>query len=196
MIKTFHIHGHSQDSWLLKRLYNLFLKDDPSWHFVFWNNGWTHKAFIGGSNIILRVSLEEIQNKVREFLLITPEVGTFEEYDFPFCRGKYQLGISRLSWESRNMDIMLPMLHSISLAAVKFGNGRKYRRFIQTYWHMCMNLGGFDHAQEISEMACQIYGSSKIVEDWYHNMGKDLQDAKIFIDFLLSKAKKAGIKLI
>jgi hypothetical protein len=162
---TFHIVGFSPEDKLLKILYDNFLKYDDSWHFVYWANGWTHKAFIKGKNIILRVSSKWVQNKVRNYLTRSGII--FEEYEFPFPRGKYQLGIKRLSWEAKNLDIMLPMLHSISLAFIKWGTGWKYKRFLHHYWHICMNVGQYNHAEEMKEMAVQLYRSSEVVIDWY-----------------------------
>ena len=163
---TFHIRGYDPQDWLLEKLYKDFLTQDPLWHFVYWANGWTHKAYIVGNNIILRVGDIKIQSQIRKYLSTTPEI-IFEEYEFPHPRGKYQLGISRLSWEARNLDVALPMLHSISVAFMKWGNGMRYKRFLHHYWHICMNVGGFDHADEVVEMSQQLYSSAHTIKSWY-----------------------------
>jgi len=169
-MKTIHIYGFGPEDWLLKELYKKFLRTDNLWHFVYWKDFWTHKAFIEGKNLLLRIENTKIVKQVTNYLW--NEGIQFDEYDFPFCRGKYQLGISRLSWEARHLDLALPMLHIISLARVKLGNGFRYRRFINQYFHIAFNVGSFDHMDEADFCVKLLSKRMELVKKMYRNKGK------------------------
>lgn len=162
-MKTIHIKGYSPEDWLFKFLYREFLKNDSLWHFVYWKDFWTHKAFIQGENLIIRISDEEVLKKVKSYLENQPEI-SFEEYDFPFPRGKYQLGIKRMSWEARNLDLALPMLHIISEARIKLGRDKRFQGFIGLYFHIAFNVGGYDHAEEAKFLSKMVYLRLDLVE--------------------------------
>jgi len=173
-MKTIHIHYHNPDGWLMKKLYKDFLKNDNLWHFVYWRNGWTHKAFLEGRNLIIRVEDPEVMNKITGFLKNTPEVD-FEVYDFPFCRGKYELGIKRLSWEARHLDLAKLMLHVISEARMQLGNGRNYKEFIDRYFHILFNIGGFSHIEELRFLIGAGYDRIGLIENWYGKIFNSLK---------------------
>ncbi len=175
-MKTLHIKNHTPDGWLLKELYKKFLINDPLWHFVYWQDGWTHKAFIEGENLIVRVNDPKVLAQVRKFL-DRPEM-IWEEYDFPFCRGKYQLGIKRLSWEARNLDVCLPMLHAMAVARIKFGHSPGMKRFIDHYFHIGANIANFDHADEVLLLSSMLYSRASVVKKWYRGMQEQLYNKK------------------
>ena len=161
--KTIHIKYHDQDGWLLKKLYKEFLRNDPLWHYVYWQDGWTHKAFIEGKNIILRTSssFDDVLNFIKD--LPETEHGV---YDFPHPRGKFQLGISRKSWEVKYPQVSLPMLHAISEAKMSMKKDQ-YEDFINHYIHIACNVGGMNHAEEANVMVRKLYGALKVVNEWY-----------------------------
>ena len=66
-MKTIHIHGISLKDPYLKQWYKEFLKDDPKFHYVYWENGDTHKARITGKNILIRLEKQKIIKKLKLF---------------------------------------------------------------------------------------------------------------------------------
>ena len=169
-MKTVHIKFHEPEGWLLKELYKKFLKNDPLWHYVYWEDGWTHKAFISGRNIILRVS--NSLDDVVKFLTELPET-EFEVYEFPHPRGKFQLGISRKSWEVKYPQVSLPMLHAISEAKMSMKKDQ-YEKFIRHYIHIACNVGGMNHTEEAQIMVRGLFGALSVVSDWYKKMEKEV----------------------
>lgn len=167
-MKTIHIKGFDHDSWLLKKLAKDYLKNDPLWHYVYWEDFWTHKAFIEGKNIILRISDKKALDKVKKFLDKTPEV-TYEEYAFPYPKGRFHLGISRLSWESRNLEYCLPMLHALAVARLHFGSRERMKRFIKHYLHIAFNISGYDHSEEMEFLAGSTFSISRLVKNIYQS---------------------------
>jgi len=169
-MKTIHIKGYKPTDWLLKELYKKFLKDDDLWHYVYWENFWTHKAFIEGKNIILRINDKKVLNNVTKYLN-KPEI-EFEIYDFPFCRGKYQLGLKRYSWEAKNLDLSLPLLHTFSIAAIKIGKGERFKQYIDKYFHLAFNIAGYNHMDEAEFLSELLYLRIDLVKRMYRNKGK------------------------
>lgn len=177
-MKTIHIRGYDQKGWPLKYLYKEFLVNDPLWHFVYWEDFWTHKAFIEGKNLIIRISDKTILKEVRDFLKDTPEI-EFEEYDFPFCcRKKYLLGLLRESWEAKHLDIALPMLHMISVAYMKLGGKKRFRKFASRYFHLIFNIGGFDHMDEVIFLSECLRGRLGLVKAIYRGRGNKKKNRK------------------
>lgn len=167
-MRTLHIKGLSHDSWLLPKLARDYLKNDPLWHYVYWQDFWTHKAFIEGKNIILRISNEKVLREVKNFLDNTPEI-MYEEYDFPYPRGKFQLGLKRLSWEARNLEYCLPMLHALSIARLHFGSKKRFLRFISHYLHIAFNIAGFDHSEELEYYTFRAAKTAFLVRKMYQD---------------------------
>ena len=167
-MRTIHIKGYDHESWLFKEIFKQFLKDDSLWHFVYWEDGWTHKAFIEGKNLLIRISEEKVEKRIKNYLNKTPEI-TYEIYDFPYPRGKYQLGIKRLSWEARHLDICLPMLHALSVARIKLGSGGKFTRYVNHYFHIASNLAGFNHADEMILLLEMAHSRTSVIKRWYEN---------------------------
>jgi hypothetical protein len=170
-MKTVHIKGYNQFSVLLRDLYKKFLINDPQWHFVHWCNFRSHKAFFEGEHLIIRISDEKILSQVQEFLNKYPKI-QYEIYDFPLCKGKYQLGLLKRSWEYKNLDIALPMLHLLTLVFMRMGNGSRYTEFSSRYFHLMFNIRGWDHIQEWNFLNCLMASRSNMVSKMYHNHGK------------------------
>ena len=165
-MKTLQIKHQDIDGWLLKKLFKDYLKDDSLWHFVYWKDFWTHKAFIDGKNIILRISDATVLKRVKTFLDKTPEL-TYEEYDFPYTKGKFQLGIQRKNWEARNLEYCLPMLHALSIARLHFGPRKRFARFISHYLHIAFNMAGYGHGEEATFIAWRNYCTVNLLARMY-----------------------------
>jgi len=187
--KTIHIKGRDHSVKYLRMLYEHFLKDDPLWHFVYWQDGWTHKAFIEGKNILIRCTSEKVIKDLQNYLEATGD--DFEVYDFPFPRGKYQLGLKRLSWEARHLDISMSILHAFSMAHIKMSK-KTYKEVIIHFNHIAFNIAGYDYAEEALVKVEMIYRPLNVVKKWYRKMSDELTKAKTTIDYYEEKTKKKG----
>lgn len=174
-MKTVQIKGYRPKEWLLKELYKKVLKDDPSWHFVYWEEGWTSRGKVEGKNIILRVS----DNKLKDVLsfLNQAEITKPEVYEFPHPKKWWQLGIPKGGWEDKYPNAAIPMLHAIAEANMTMRE-QTYKKFLAQFMHIGCNTFGFNHADEALFEVAISYGSLRVVKDWYFNIGKELQYAK------------------
>lgn len=166
-MKTIQIKGYTPKEWVLKELYRSVLKNDPKWHYVYWEDGWTTRGKVEGKNIILRVSNSQV-NKVLKFLA-KGEVEVPEVYEFPHPRKWWQLGISKRSWEAKYPNVAIPMLHAISEANMTM-TSKVYKKFVAQFFHIACNTFGMNHADEALFSVYLTYGSVSIVKDWYQNI--------------------------
>jgi len=129
-MKTIHI--KSNEPGLIVEIYNLFLKDDPDFHFFY------------EPEIIIRVSVKEIKNRIINFL--DKNIISYEEYEYPFPpKGKY--GEIEGDVVANNLNLLIPVFHSNSIAALTFTDD-DFIKYLERITHTASNSRGLNHIKE------------------------------------------------
>ena len=175
-MKTIHIKGIGLKEGWLKRWYKEFLNKDSKFHFVYWENGRTHKAMIEGKNILIRLEDNKIIEDFTNWL--KQKQFNFEIYDYPYTRKKFQLGLFKKSWEDRHFEISQILDNVCSKAALEL-NEKDWHRFIQQIFHIACNTRGYDHYTQTQIMIQLLKGSLETYRYWtIANLKEMIEDKK------------------
>ena len=164
-MKTIHIKGVFLQDGLLKRLYKDYCKNDPKFHFVYWENATTHKATITGQNILIRLENSEIIDQVKKYL--DQKQYFYEEYDYPYTKKKFQLGLFKKSWEDRHFEIS-QMLDSVCSRAALELNEKDWNRFYNQLNHIACNTKGIGFYNQSRLLLRMAYDSIEVMRDQYN----------------------------
>lgn len=145
------IHVKSKKPKLIIDIFNLFLKDDPYFHFFY------------EPEIIIRVSVDEIKNRIIDYL--DKDNISYEEYEYPFPpQGNY--GEIEGGIVANNLDLFIPVFHSNSVAALTIKDG-DFIKYLERITHTASNSRGLDHIQEgilLTNLASLKLGVDKVVQ--------------------------------
>lgn len=178
-MKTIHIKGINLKDNNLKQWYKDFLKDDPKFHYVYWENMSTHKAFIEGKNILIRLEDKKVIKKLETSLKDWHFL--YEIYDYPYTKKKFQLGLFKKSWEDRYLNISQQLDHVCSVAALEL-NTNDWYKFIQQLFHIACNTKGYDHYMQTKIMFWLLNNSLETyhlaIKDMLKNLNKYAKEKK------------------
>ena len=158
-MKTIHIKGYDLNDPLLRRLYNDYCKKDPKFHYVYWENGTTHKAFIAGKNILIRLENYKVIAQVKKYL--SQKEYAYEEYDYPYTRKKFQLGLFKKNWEDRHFNISQQLDNLCTIAALEL-NDKDWNRFLGQIIHIACNTKGINFYDQVAILIEMVYKSLKV----------------------------------
>jgi len=145
------IHVKSKEPELIVDLFNLFLKDDPYFHFFY------------EPEIVIRVSVDGIKNQIIDYL--DKNNISYEEYEYPSPpQGKY--GETEGGVVANNLNLFIPVFHSNSVAALTFKDS-DFKKYLERITHTASNSRGLNHIQEgilLTNLASLKLGVDKLVQ--------------------------------